>query len=296
MCRAHGIVIVEDDPYCWIALPAHDAAVASGGWRAEAMPGLAGVADPGAGGDAGDAAVGGDAGGDAGDVAAADAKPPRSYLSLDTDGRVVRLDSFAKFVSPGLRVGFVSAPPAFLEKFKVLQETSAQFPSGVAQAALLGLLRCWGRDGLDAHLRALQRSYTARRAALLAALADAFGDDGALVGAARDAAAAAHDETKGDTLLATWSAPSAGMFLWVHQTAVADTRALTDELIAAGVALVPGGCFQPPDGGDCPDLRLTFAAAPEDDMRRGAQRLAAVLRTARDRAGGAPDAKRAKVA
>ena len=137
---------------------------------------------------------------------AAAAKPPRSYLSLDTDGRVVRLDSFAKFVSPGLRVGFVSAPPAFLEKFKVLQETSAQFPSGVAQAALLGLLRCWGRDGLDAHLRALQRSYTARRAALLSAPPTRSAKT-ARSSASRAAAAAAHDGTRGGTLLATWSAP-----------------------------------------------------------------------------------------
>ena len=40
----------------------------------------------------------------------------RSYLSIDTQGRVVRLDSFAKFLAPGLRLGWVTAAPAMVEK------------------------------------------------------------------------------------------------------------------------------------------------------------------------------------
>lgn len=39
-----------------------------------------------------------------------------SYLSLDTDGRVVRIDSFAKFLAPGLRLGWVTAHPRITEK------------------------------------------------------------------------------------------------------------------------------------------------------------------------------------
>lgn len=40
----------------------------------------------------------------------------RSYLSLDTDGRVVRLDSFAKFLAPGLRLGWATGAPAIIQK------------------------------------------------------------------------------------------------------------------------------------------------------------------------------------
>ena len=49
---------------------------------------------------------------------------------MDVDGRVVRLDSAAKIVAPGVRVGWVSAPKHFVDTFCVLNETSVQFPSG----------------------------------------------------------------------------------------------------------------------------------------------------------------------
>ncbi|KAH8049020.1 2-aminoadipate transaminase [Aureococcus anophagefferens] len=98
------------------------------------------------------------------------AKLPASYLSMDVDGRVVRLDSAAKIVAPGLRLGWVSAPMAFLDKFTVLNETSVQFPSGAAQAAMLALLETWRDDaGFDAALRKTQHEYARRRDVLVAA-------------------------------------------------------------------------------------------------------------------------------
>jgi aspartate/methionine/tyrosine aminotransferase len=35
---------------------------------------------------------------------------------MDVDGRVVRLDSFAKFLMPGLRLGWATGAPAIIEK------------------------------------------------------------------------------------------------------------------------------------------------------------------------------------
>lgn len=34
---------------------------------------------------------------------------PKSFLSLDTEGRVIRLDSFSKVISSGIRLGFMTA-------------------------------------------------------------------------------------------------------------------------------------------------------------------------------------------
>lgn len=50
----------------------------------------------------------------------------RSFLSLDTDGRVLRLDSLSKLVAPGMRMGWISGPSAFIEKYMLLQECTAQ--------------------------------------------------------------------------------------------------------------------------------------------------------------------------
>jgi aromatic amino acid aminotransferase I len=35
---------------------------------------------------------------------------------MDTDGRVIRFDSLSKVISPGMRVGWVSAPQDFIDK------------------------------------------------------------------------------------------------------------------------------------------------------------------------------------
>ncbi|XP_071549689.1 kynurenine/alpha-aminoadipate aminotransferase, mitochondrial-like [Panulirus ornatus] len=43
-----------------------------------------------------------------------------SFLSLDTEGRVLRVDTFSKILSPGLRVGYVTAPKPFVEKMNVV--------------------------------------------------------------------------------------------------------------------------------------------------------------------------------
>ena len=54
---------------------------------------------------------------------------PESFLSLDEDGRVLRLDSLSKIVAPGMRLGWVSGPPSFIDKFMLLQEATAQVSS-----------------------------------------------------------------------------------------------------------------------------------------------------------------------
>jgi DNA-binding transcriptional MocR family regulator len=56
-----------------------------------------------------------------------------SYLSLDVDGRVVRLDTFSKHVAPGLRIGFVTAHPAFIHVLLMTHQACFGNPAGVAQ-------------------------------------------------------------------------------------------------------------------------------------------------------------------
>lgn len=41
-----------------------------------------------------------------------------SYLSIDVDGRVIRLDTFSKTVAPGCRLGWITAQPAFIERLE----------------------------------------------------------------------------------------------------------------------------------------------------------------------------------
>lgn len=63
-----------------------------------------------------------------------------SYLHVDTDGRVIRLDTFSKTVAPGCRLGWITAQPRFIEKLLRITETFTQQPSGFVQSMIAELI------------------------------------------------------------------------------------------------------------------------------------------------------------
>ncbi|KAK2746003.1 hypothetical protein FQN55_005825 [Onygenales sp. PD_40] len=63
-----------------------------------------------------------------------------SYLSIDTDGRVIRLDTFSKTIAPGCRLGWLTAQPKIIERITYITDTSTQQPSGFVQAMVAGLI------------------------------------------------------------------------------------------------------------------------------------------------------------
>lgn len=114
-----------------------------------------------------------------------------SYLSLDTDGRVLRLDSLSKILAPGARLGWVTASHQVIEKFIRQNETSSQHPSGFSQVIVYNLLNhAWGHLGFFTWLENMQAEYTWRRDTFAKACAEALPRD-----------------------TASWSPPSAGMFV-----------------------------------------------------------------------------------
>lgn len=94
---------------------------------------------------------------------------PTSFLSIDTSGRVLRLDSFSKIMAPGSRMGWVTGAAQVIERFQRHCESS-QGPSGFSQAALYALLEGrWGHEGFLEWLACLGGEYTGRRDKLLGA-------------------------------------------------------------------------------------------------------------------------------
>ena len=179
-----------------------------------------------------------------------------SLLSLDTQSRVVRVDTFSKCLAPGLRLGWLSAPPGPLaERLGRAMQASAQGANSHAQVLAARLLSEWGPAGLDAHLRALQADYARCASALSAAAARHLGGG-----------------------LASFAPPSAGMFLWLRLgCGVSDSEALQPLLQGALVAVVPGAVFHV-DRAPCPFVRLSFASASDAQFDAAMARLAALLR------------------
>ena len=87
-----------------------------------------------------------------------------SLLSMDVDGRVMRMDSFSKVIAPGTRVGWITASEQVVERFVRHHGLSTQNPSGISQLVLFKLLdETWGHAGYMDWLINLRLEYTKRR-------------------------------------------------------------------------------------------------------------------------------------
>lgn len=114
-----------------------------------------------------------------------------SLVSIDVDGRVMRLDSFSKIIVPGSRMGWVVAPEQIIERYQRHAEVASQGPGGFSQVILHKLLdETWGHEGYFRWLMNLRLEYTKKRNALLAAC---------------------EDHLPGD--IVSWTPPAAGMFV-----------------------------------------------------------------------------------
>ncbi|KAB2569458.1 Aromatic/aminoadipate aminotransferase 1 [Lasiodiplodia theobromae] len=237
------LIVLEDDPYYFLQLGPY-----------------AGGEDGGGGGAAAAAAAGG---------------PPRSpeellerlvpsYLSMDTDGRVVRMDSFSKVVFPGARVGWITASQQIVEQYKHHADVSTQSPAGLSQLALFKLLdEHWGHAGYLSWLLHLRSEYTKRR-------------DFAIEACERYLPAG----------IVSWKPAEAGMFQWLKvdcsshphvksKTAAEIEEEIWLESIKQGALVARGSWFRVPDGRPQRDVyfRITFAAASLDKIAEAVKRF-----------------------
>ncbi|CCC68806.1 hypothetical protein NCAS_0B07220 [Naumovozyma castellii] len=65
----------------------------------------------------------------------------KSFITLDNDGRVIRLETFSKLFAPGLRLSFIIANKFLLEKFVDFSELSSRAPSGTSQAIVYSTVK-----------------------------------------------------------------------------------------------------------------------------------------------------------
>jgi aromatic amino acid aminotransferase I len=114
-----------------------------------------------------------------------------SFLSLDSDGRVLRMESFSKVISPGTRTGWIVASQQLVDRFARNFEVSSQHPSGISQLALFKLLdEYWGHAGYIDWLINLRIEYSRRRDVMIHAFEKFLPKD-----------------------VARWKVPAAGMFV-----------------------------------------------------------------------------------
>ena len=219
LCQRYDVIIVEDDPYWFLQFPSARAAERD---RGEKIPDetLAGV-------------VGRQA---SSGYEFLDSLIP-SYLSLDVDGRVVRLDSFSKIIAPGCRLGWMTAQRAVIDSIHSMTELNTQQPSGFTQSLVAQMIigpdevdsggrggelngKGWSMDGWVRWLEGLRGVYERRMQTMCQIL-----DDGKhlapLAGAVEGAAARGDGPTKGRSdvnpvKMYDFHWPQGGMFVWIQ--------------------------------------------------------------------------------
>ncbi|MEO6895152.1 MAG: PLP-dependent aminotransferase family protein [Caldimonas sp.] len=182
-----------------------------------------------------------------------DAPPPAPMASLWPEGTIY-LGSFSKVLVPGLRLGYVVAPPALFAKLVEAKQAADLHTPGFNQRIVHEIVK----DGfLDTHVPAIRARYRLQRDAMQAALV-------------------AHLPTSGP-LACRWRTPGGGMFFWVELPAGVDSDALLAKAVERGVAFVPGKSFFA-DASSSNTIRLSFVTVSAEAIERGIAALAAALR------------------
>ena len=168
--------------------------------------------------------------------------------SLNSDG-VIYLGSFSKVLSPGLRVGFMIAPDAIMEKLVFAKQVAdlhtSILPQRIAHEFMIQGL-------LDPHIQTIITEYRSRRDAMGAALTEHL------------------------PATARWTPPAGGMFLWLELPPPLVAAELFEHAVEAKVVYVPGANYFANGGGEN-TLRLNFSANRAERTRLGVQRLASVI-------------------
>src|ERR1700757_4202766 len=182
----------------------------------------------------------------------------RENLRRDTDysiGNVVYLSTFSKTLAPGLRLGWIVAPPEVIAKLVQLKQGADLHTSTFGQMVAFEVAR---DNFLDEHIKVIRRVYRERRDAMLEALSQYFPPE------------------------VTWTRPKGGLFLWMTLAKGMDSQRLFDTALRENVAFVPGDCFYAPNGhreDANRQLRLNFSAVEPERIREGIRRLSVAVRT-----------------
>ncbi|HSB08766.1 MAG TPA: PLP-dependent aminotransferase family protein [Blastocatellia bacterium] len=173
--------------------------------------------------------------------------PP--LAALDTKGMVIHLGSFSKTLSPGMRLGWLTASEKVFQNAVIAKQASDLHTSTVEQRAAARLLQSFDYDG---HVGHLCKVYGERCLAMRSAIERHF-----------------PVEVKS-------TRPEGGLFLWVELPERISAEEIFNDAIAERVAFVPGTSFFA-----CEPrvnfMRLNFSNQQPEMIEEGIRRIGKVI-------------------
>ena len=176
-----------------------------------------------------------------------DGRPVLPLASADHAGLVIYIGTLSKILAPGLRIGYIVAPPAVLRSVGALRSLLDIQGDLATEAAVATLIE----DGeLQRHVARVRRVYANRREILASSLRRAFGEG------------------------VEFTLAGGGMALWVRVRMSVDLDVWARRSLERGVSWYTGRRYAF-DGQHTPHARFSFAWLNERELPEAVKRMAA---------------------
>lgn len=163
--------------------------------------------------------------------------------AIDESGQVLYIGSVSKTLSPGLRIGWIIGPTTVIERIADIKMQTDYGTSAISQEIVLH----WLQTGkYEKHLYLLRHELQQRADFIVAILKKNFAE------------------------IASWQQPKGGFYIWLkfHEPIV--DKAFFIKLLQHHVLINPGYIY---DSQDVHHIRLSYAYATKEDLKRGLQIL-----------------------
>ena len=177
-------------------------------------------------------------------------RPGTPLKAADRGGVVIHIGTFSRMLFPGLRLGWLVAPPAVVDRLHAAKQLADLHTSALLQAAVH---RFCERRLLERHVTRVTAEYARRRTLLLTALRRRMPEG------------------------VTWTEPQGGFSLLLTLPPGLTAARLLPAALEHGVGFTPGPAFFL-DGAGERTLRLTFSSVAAGRIDEGVRRLADTIK------------------
>jgi len=176
--------------------------------------------------------------------------PEPLMSSLDTQGRVLTLNTFSKILAPGFRLAWVTGHRDIIDRLVTAKQSADLCTPPFVQKITARYIE---QGLLDVNLKKTVELYKHRRDYMLSCFREMMPEG------------------------VKWTEPDGGLFLFVTLPVAMDAARLLEKAIRKKVAFVCGSVFYCNNEGHN-TLRMNFSFAAEKDAHEGIRRLAEVIR------------------
>lgn len=174
---------------------------------------------------------------------------PTPIAGLDDKGRVIYTSTFSKIVSPGLRIGWLTAQEDFITKMAEAKSNVNICNDGLSTYVATKLFQ---KEAVEAQIPRVTEVYRRKRDLMLETMDTSFPEE------------------------AEWNDPKGGLFLWVKMPESLNTTEMLMEAVENGVAYIPGSNFFAKPVHNF--MRLNYSFPSDDDIVEGIQILGGMLK------------------